>query len=114
MSHSNNLLSEDKPKNTGSVLGALKKYKDLVIENDSRIIKQKNIYYLIICVKQTPNEKTTTDNAVKQINYCGVDPGIRTFMTSFGSYGCTEYLHNNKLLKLLNSKISKLKESIVF
>ena len=29
MSHSNNLLSEDKPKNTGSVLGALKKYKDL-------------------------------------------------------------------------------------
>jgi len=31
MSHSNNLLSEDKPKNTGSVLGALKKYKDLAI-----------------------------------------------------------------------------------
>ena len=47
---------------------------------------------------------------VKQINYCGVDPGIRTFMTSFGNNGCTEYLHNNKLLKLLNSKISKLKE----
>ena len=88
----------------------LKKYKDLVIENDSRIIKQKDIYYLIICVKHTPNEKTSTDNVLKQINYCGVDPGIRTFMTSFGSNGCTEYLHNNKLLKLLNSKISKLKE----
>ena len=75
-----------------------------------QIIKQKDIYYLIICVKHTPNEKTSADNVLKQINYCGVDPGIRTFMTSFGNNGCTEYLHNNKLLKLLNSKILKLKE----
>ena len=42
----------------------LKKYKDLVIENDSRIVKQKDIYYLIVCVKHTPNEKTSKDNVV--------------------------------------------------
>jgi transposase len=88
----------------------LKKYKDVVIDNDSRIIKQKNIYYLIICLKHVPIEKTPEKTVLKQINYCGVDPGIRTFMTSFGNNGCTEYHHNNKLLKLLNTKISKLKE----
>jgi IS605 OrfB family transposase len=81
----------------------LKKYKDLKINNDSRIIKQKNDYFLIIPIQLSENPKTPL------INYCGIDPGVRTFMTSFGNNECIEYHHDEEKIKVLNSKISILK-----
>ena len=82
----------------------LKKYKDLKIDNDTRIIKQKDTYYLIvpIPVEEIPKKPL--------VNYCGIDPGIRTFMTSFGNNECIEYHHNEEAIKSLNTKIMILKE----
>ena len=82
----------------------LKKYKDLKIDNDTRIIKQKDIYYLIVPI---PFEEIPKTPLVK---YCGIDPGIRTFMTSFGNNECIEYHHNEEAIKILNSKSMRLKE----
>ena len=80
----------------------LKKHKNIQINNDCRIVKQKNEYFLIIPVPMKIEEKT------KPINYCGVDPGVRTFLTAFGNTGCMEYEHNNSMLK----KLDKTKQHI--
>lgn len=76
---------------------------DLVINNDCRLLKQNNIYWMIVPI--------TIDKKPKQqlVNYCGVDPGVRTFMTSFGNNGCYEYTHNKVLLDKLNKRIFYLK-----
>ena len=73
-------------------------------DNDTRIIKQKDTYYLIVPI---PVEEIPKNPL---INYCGIDPGIRTFMTSFGNNECIEYHHNEEAVKILNSKIMRLKE----
>jgi transposase len=82
----------------------MKKHKNIEINNDSRICKQHNEYWLIIPVpyKMSPKENP--------INYCGVDPGVRTFMTTFGNQGCTEYEHNASLIVSLDKKIKLLKD----
>lgn len=82
----------------------LKTYKDLEINNDCRIIKQKDEYWLIVPIpfEEIPKQPL--------INYCGIDPGVRTFMTSFGNNGCIEYIHNGLIIKKLNNKIALLKE----
>ena len=82
----------------------IKKHKNIEINNDSRICKQHNEYWLIIPVpyKMSPKKKP--------INYCGVDPGVRTFMTTFGNQGCTEYEHNAYLIDAFDKKIKILKD----
>ena len=82
----------------------IKKHKNIEINNDSRICKQHNEYWLIIPVpyKMYPKKKP--------INYCGVDPGVRTFMTTFGNQGCTEYEHNAYLIDAFDKKIKILKD----
>jgi len=81
----------------------LKKYKDLKIEHDTRIVKQKDEYWLIVPISVETHPKQ------KCINYCGIDPGVRTFMTVFGNIDCTEYQHNIKELQFLNNKLAHLK-----
>jgi IS605 OrfB family transposase len=80
-----------------------KKYRTLIIEHDTRIIKQKGEYWLIVPVeyKKHPN--------IKLNNYCGVDPGVRTFMTTFGNKGGMEYKHNEEMLQSLRNKMDTLK-----
>ena len=80
-----------------------KKHKSLQINHDSRIQKYKNQYWLVIPVDVEINKKS------KPVNYCGIDPGVRTFMTSFGNNGCNEYIHNQSLLTTLNKKLQVLK-----
>ena len=80
----------------------LKKHKNIKIDNDCRIVKQKNEYWLLIPIPMKIEEKT------QPVNYCGIDPGVRTFMTAFGNQGCIEYEHNNSILK----KLDKLKIDI--
>ena len=43
-------------------------------------------------------------------NYCGIDPGIKTFMTCFGNNGCIEHKYNEKMIKDLDNKINLLKD----
>ena len=80
----------------------IKKHKNLVIEHDCRLVKQKNVFWVIIPIPAEITEKKPP------INYCGIDPGVKTFMTSFGNNGCIEYKHNEKTLHKLNKKISYL------
>ena len=86
----------------------LKKNKKIIIENDTRIVKQKNVYWILIPVSE---EKLKREPL---INYCGIDPGVRTFMTTFGNNGCTEYKHNKILLDKLNKKIFYLKDARLY
>jgi putative transposase len=82
----------------------LKKHKNLEIKNDCRIVKQNNNYFLIVPVEikiEEPKEK---------INYCGIDPGVRTFMTSFGNNGFTEYDYKKDNITLIDKKIDELKK----
>ena len=55
----------------------IKKHRNLVIEHDCRLVKQKNIFWVIIPIPVEIIEK------IPPINYCGIDPGVKTFMTSF-------------------------------
>jgi putative transposase len=82
----------------------IKKHRNLVIEHDCRLVKQKNIFWIIIPIPVEITEKRPP------INYCGIDPGVKTFMTSFGNNGCIEYKHNEKILKDLDNKIKFLKD----
>jgi transposase len=82
----------------------IKKHKDLVIEHDCRIVKQRNEYWLIVPVPFVIHEKT------KLVNYCGIDPGVKTFMTVFGNQGCQEYKFKEEVIKKLDTKIKFLKD----
>ena len=82
----------------------IKKHRNLVIEHDCRLVKQKNIFLVIIPI---PVEIT---GKRPPINYCGIDPGVKTFMTCFGNNGCVEHKHNEKILKDLDNKIKFLKD----
>ncbi len=82
----------------------IKKERKLEINHDCRLIKKRKDYWLIIPIPLNLSPK------LKQpVNYCGIDPGIRTFMTTFGNDGCNEYTHNNAKLKKLDSQIKSLK-----
>ena len=82
----------------------IKKHKNLIIEHDCRLVKQKNVFWIIIPIPVEIMEKKQPKN------YCGIDPGIKTFMTSFGNNGCIEHKHNEKLIKDLDNKIKLLKD----
>jgi hypothetical protein len=77
-----------------------KKYKNLNIQNDCRIIKSYGEYYLIVPLVSKIN-KVKTD----ELKYCGIDPGERTFMTCFTNNGCYEYEHDRNVIEILNKKI---------
>ena len=68
----------------------LKNNKNIKIEHDCKIIKQKNKYWLTIPISVNIKEKPEI------INYCGIDPGIRTFLTTFGNNGSSEYTYNKR------------------
>ena len=80
-----------------------KNHPKLKIINDVRLTKQKNKYCLhipvIIKYETNPN----------LINYCGVDPGIRSFLTTFGNNSCYEYKHNKLKLNKLNRQTKLIK-----
>jgi IS605 OrfB family transposase len=82
----------------------LKKNNNIIISHDCKIIKKHNKWFILIPITCEIKEKN------KPINYCGVDPGIRTFLTTFGNKNSTEYNFNRKnLLKKLNYQIIILK-----
>ena len=83
----------------------MKKYKELKIEHDCRLVKKHNEYWLFIPVslEEKPND-------VKWKNYCGIDPGERTFMTTFGNQGCYEYEHNRYKITNVDKRIEIYKK----
>ena len=82
----------------------IKKHRNLVIEHDCRLVRQKNIFWVIIPIPVEITEKKPP------INYCGIDPGVKSFMTSFGNNGCIEHKHNERIIKDLDNKIKLLND----
>ena len=80
-----------------------KKYKNLSIKNDFKIMRKHGQYYILI-----PHEKV--DVHKKEYNsYCGVDPGVRELMTVQSDTGFTTYTQKQSLLSKLSKKIAILK-----
>jgi len=84
----------------------LKKYK-LEIIKDCKITRFNNMYYVIVPVEI--EEKTPEIQEFKNLRYCGVDPGIRTFLTTFSPNEVTEYNFNNSIIEKIDNKIKTLK-----
>jgi IS605 OrfB family transposase len=84
----------------------IKKYRDLHISHDCRMVKKNNEYWLVVPVDvhAYAGEKRSWKT------YCGVDPGVRTFMTTFGTDGCHEHEYNSEIFKSMDKKISLLKK----
>ena len=83
----------------------IKKHNNLEINNDCRLLKQNNIYYLSVPISVTIADRATP------INYSGIDPGVRTFMTTFGNNGCFEYDYDIEKLRAVDNKINNLLKS---
>ena len=63
-----------------------KKHRQLVIDHDCRLVQKQGQFWLFVPVTtEAPSTRPTYST------YSGVDPGVRTFMTTFGSEGCYEY-----------------------
>ena len=82
-----------------------KKHGKIEINNDCRIIHERNKYWIFIPVPTTIVPRTT----VPAQRYCGIDPGERTFLTVFNNNEVVEYNQNKILLKKLNKKIDLLR-----
>ena len=83
----------------------IKKHNKLEITNDCRLLKQYNIYYLSVPIS------VTIEPRKQPVNYCGIDPGVRTFMTTFGNNGCFEYDYDIEKLTAVDTKIMNLLKS---
>jgi IS605 OrfB family transposase len=82
----------------------INKYKNLVIEHNSDLVKQKGLYYILVTVP------TINLPSMEKTIISGIDPGVRTFLTSYNNKNeIIEYKHNRNYLKKLNDKIKMLK-----
>jgi transposase len=43
--------------------------------------------------------------------FCGVDPGVRTMLTVFGSDGVTEYQHNSPRIERIDARLAALRKT---
>lgn len=84
----------------------IKKYRDVHISHDCRMIKKNNEYWLTIPV----NIDAYGGEKRSWKTYCGVDPGVRTFMTTFGTDGCREHEYNQETFRSMDKKIAMLKK----
>lgn len=81
-----------------------KKYRNLVINHNCDLVREKNEFWLHVASDLAEEE------AVPIENFCGVDPGVRTFATTYNKDGSsTEYLQKQEFLNRLNMKIKSLK-----
>jgi transposase len=82
--------------------------KEFEIKHDYKLIKEQNKWYILIPVD-------VIRDVVKPLtSFCGVDAGVRTFMTTFGTNGVNEYEKDNSYLrqeiKKINQQVDKLKK----
>lgn len=80
-----------------------KKHRNIEVNHDVRLVKEHNKYWLHIPVKVDVKPKQVPES------YCGIDPGVKTFMTLFTDSGLIEYKQDHSILDKLNNKIDKLK-----
>jgi IS605 OrfB family transposase len=76
----------------------------LEIDCDCKIVKQHSVYCLVIPIRRSPEP-----DAVDLSRVCGIDPGVRTFMTCYDTKGILEIQHDANLVRALHRKIIMLK-----
>jgi IS605 OrfB family transposase len=81
-----------------------KKHKSLVIAHDSKILKDGTDYFLCVPVDAPVVEM------VKPQLCCGIDPGIRTFLTMYSSDGTIREIHHQAIFDKLNTKLDLLEK----
>lgn len=81
-----------------------KKYGKCLINNHCDLIKRNSGYYIGLLL---PVDKKENSNFKK---ICGIDPGVRTFLTSYGTEGVKEYKHDEKYLEKLDKLLKTLKK----
>lgn len=80
-----------------------KKYGSCIIQNGCDFIKNQSGYYIGLVLPTIKEENKEFEK------FCGVDPGVRTLLTCYGSNGVVEYTHNSKAMDRLNYLIKCLK-----
>lgn len=88
------------------------KYGKHEIQTNCDLLRQKGLYYIAMPVyyKEQPSVYYKEQPSGNISRFCGVDPGVRTFATSFGNTGITEYHGNMTIIKKIDAKIKSLKE----
>ena len=81
------------------------KYKNLEIKNNSDLVKKCGIYYLHITL---PCEEIKQE-IIQNERICGVDPGVRDFVSIYGDDELTSIKLKKQVLDKLNQKIKLLK-----
>ena len=82
------------------------KYKNLNINKNSDLIKINGNYFIHITLKC---EETKELRKLDDLRVCGVDPGIRDFISIYGTHELTSISIKKDLLNSLNNKIRQLK-----
>lgn len=82
-----------------------KKYKNLSMSSDCDLTLKNGCYYLIIPVPISKKETV-------RLKTCGIDPGLRSFLTVYDGEAVTEYDHSRSYLANLNNGIKRLKTGI--
>jgi putative transposase len=84
----------------------LNKYKDLKITHNTDLTKVNGIYYIHVLV----DYKIKQEENKKYLNFCGIDPGVRTFVSIYGNNDISTIdMKDPNKLKRLNNKIKFLK-----
>ncbi len=81
----------------------IKKYKDLKIDNNCDLMKIKSEYFIYVAVPVAKEPLKIPET------FCGIDPGLRTFMTVYSNHGIYEYNQCDEPRLQLNLKINLLK-----
>lgn len=82
-----------------------KKYGKYQVNHNCDLLRQKGVYYIGFVIPQNNKENTSFKRA------CGVDLGIRTLASVYGTNGIIEYEGNNNMLNSFNKKLDQLKNS---
>lgn len=82
----------------------IKKYGKMKIDHNCDILYKGGNYFFVLAIPINSIEEESFGGGI-----CGVDPGLRTFMTCYSSEKIYEYTHNRDLIKKLNKKITLLK-----
>jgi len=80
-----------------------KKYKNTIIDNECKIILDKGQYFIALSLPTKCKENVKTERV------CGIDPGLRSFLTIYDKEQITEINQNRDYFKKLNEKIKILK-----
>ena len=80
----------------------MKKYGIMKINHNCDILYKGGEYFFVLAIPIGP-QKSEGESV------CGIDPGLRTFMTCYSNESIHEYKHDRNLIKKINDKIKFLK-----